>query len=73
MITESNLLIRIEKFCLAADISPTTFGVKCMNDPNFVGNLHDGREVRTKTRARVEKFLTLDPKKPLPRRKKPHD
>ncbi len=54
---ENELLLRISKFCHAERISKTAFGIQAMKDPRFILDLERGREVRRKTRQRLEAFM----------------
>lgn len=51
------LLSIIETFLAKYGMDPTVFGKNAMNDGNFVGDLRSGREVRRRTRERVERFI----------------
>ena len=51
------LLRIIERFLAKYGMDPTVFGKNAMNDGNFVGDLRSGREVRRRTRERVERFI----------------
>jgi len=41
--TVKELLIEIEAYCARSQMTPTAFGKRAMNDPNFVHRLRDGR------------------------------
>jgi hypothetical protein len=51
------LLARIEKHLKARRMPPTRFGREAVGDPCFVFDLRDGREPRSKTIARVLRYL----------------
>ena len=51
------LLQRIEKHLKEHRIPPTRFGREAVGDPRFVFDLRDGREPRSRTTARVMRFL----------------
>jgi hypothetical protein len=51
------LLVRIEKHLKARRMPPTRFGREAVGDPCFVFDLRDGREPRSKTVARVLRYL----------------
>jgi len=51
------LLESVERFLADSGMEPTTFGEKAMNDGNFVRDLRNGREVRRRTREKVERFI----------------
>lgn len=53
-----SLLIRINRCLLATNMPPTKFGRLAINDPRLVKDLRRGRELRARTRARVEALLT---------------
>lgn len=56
--TPEALLARIEAFLKARDdYSASRFGKDAVGDPNFVGDLREGREPRRKTIERAESFL----------------
>ena len=51
------LLADIDKFCVESGMSRSAFGDKAMNDPRFVFDLEAGRELRRKSKQRVEDFM----------------
>lgn len=51
------LLPRIELYLKVTRTTPTRFGRDCLGDPNFVGNLREGREPRRSTERRVLQFI----------------
>ena len=51
------LLQRIEKHLRVRRMPPTRFGREAIGDPCFVFDLRDGREPRSKTIARVVRYL----------------
>ncbi len=51
------LLQRIEKHLRARRMPPTRFGREAVGDPKFVFELRDGREPRSRTVARVLRYL----------------
>lgn len=57
MPTHRPLLQLVERFLREQDMPPTRFGRLAMNDPGFVEDLRNGREVRAKARSRVEHFM----------------
>ncbi|GAN66876.1 hypothetical protein AA0481_0597 [Acetobacter orientalis NRIC 0481] len=64
MVTEPDpILPAVEAFLAREGISPTSFGKNAVNDPAFVRDLREGRELRKKTRDRVFAFLA-HPKMP---------
>ena len=52
-----SLLHRINRYLDATKMPPTRFGRIAVNDPRLVGDLRRGRELRERTRARVEAML----------------
>lgn len=64
------ILPAVEAFIAREGISPTSFGKNAVNDPAFVRDLREGRELRKKTRDRVFAFLSHPklPKRPTPAR-----
>lgn len=51
------LLTTIERFLAESGMDPAVFGKNAMSDGNFVRDLRNGREVRRRTRERVERFI----------------
>jgi hypothetical protein len=51
------LLRQIELHMRATRMSPTRFGREAVGDPNFVSNLRDGREPRSRTAQRVIEYI----------------
>jgi hypothetical protein len=52
-----NLLTEIEGFCERHRMSVWDFGEAVLKDRPFVGQLRDGREVRSKTAAKCREFM----------------
>ena len=52
-----SMLRKIERFLRATDMPPTKFGRLAINDPRLVGDLRNGRELRTGTAARIDASL----------------
>jgi len=52
-----SLVWKIERFLRASGMPPTTFGRRAINDPQLLGDLRNGRELRPETAARIEAFL----------------
>ena len=48
---------RIELYLRRNRMSPTRFGREAVNDPRFVSDLRNGRELRENTVARVTDWL----------------
>lgn len=51
------LLRRIEAFLKATRMPPATFGRRAVGDANFVFDLKNGREPRSKLSRKVETFI----------------
>lgn len=51
------LLVEIENFLDASGMSPTAFGSEALNDPPFVSQLRQGRDVKVSTVDRVRAFI----------------
>ena len=51
------LLLRIERYLRSTDTPPTRFGREVVGDPNFVFDLRNGREPRSRTIERVSSYL----------------
>lgn len=52
------LMVEIDRFLRHTNMPPTTFGRRAINDPRLVHDLRCGRELRPRTVARVEAFLS---------------
>lgn len=57
MSTPADLLMRIDEFLEATGMAPSSFGQAACSDPSFIADLRAGREPRSATRRRVEKFM----------------
>jgi len=55
------ILGKVERYLRTHGIPATKFGRLAVRDPRLVGDLRNGRELRAKTLARVEAFLTAPP------------
>lgn len=53
----SSLLQTIETFLTKHGLQPTTFGREALNDPSFVFDLRNGRDLRRSTEDRVRIFI----------------
>lgn len=53
----ADLLRDVLDFCARKPMPPTAFGMAALGDPNFVRNLQEGRELRSKTMRRVVDFI----------------
>ncbi len=58
------LLHRIERHLKATRMPPTRFGREAVGDPKFVLQLRDGREPRSKTVARVLRYIEQNQQEP---------
>ena len=52
-----NILDIIETHLAATGEAPTAFGIAVMNDPRFVSDLRNGRDVRQKTIRKVVAYI----------------
>lgn len=55
--TKSEFLKSIERFLEEYRLTPTSFGMNAIKDPNFVFNLRNGRECREETQKKVLEFM----------------
>ena len=55
-----NLLNRIERYIARHGTSATRLGREVMNDPSFVRQLRNGRELRPETVARISAWLAAN-------------
>jgi hypothetical protein len=55
-----NLLLRIQRYLRETGTSASRFGRDVLGDPNFVGDLKNGREPRRGTVQQVVKYLDAD-------------
>lgn len=60
------LLSRIDAYCAAHELSPSTFGRKAVNDGKFVDRLKSGKTITLQTLSRVDRFMATPPG-PLPK------
>ena len=51
------ILVDVEKFLQAAQMTATAFGQKALNDPTLVHELRNGRECKRRTRARILEYI----------------
>lgn len=59
---DHDLIARIEGFLSASRMSPTAFGRKVGNDGDLLADLKGGRELRRKTREKIEAFIASESK-----------
>ena len=56
--TETQSLLReIEAFCAGADMSPSYFGKRAVNDGKLVKRLRDGRQITMAKAEAVRRFI----------------
>jgi hypothetical protein len=69
-----DMLTIIQRYLRRTGMPATKFGRLAVNDPRLVGDLRNGRELRSDTRARVEDFIIHHPFPPpsAPRGRQPH-
>jgi len=58
--TPDPILAEVEAFLLSADMTPTAFGHRALNDPTLVHELRRGRECKRATRARILDFIQAE-------------
>jgi hypothetical protein len=51
------LITLVDRHLRRTRTPPSRFGRDALGDPNFVFNLREGREPRSRTRRRVEAFI----------------
>jgi hypothetical protein len=54
------VLLAVEEFLQAADMTPTAFGQRALNDPTLVHEMRKGRECKRATRQRILEFITAE-------------
>jgi 2,4-dienoyl-CoA reductase-like NADH-dependent reductase (Old Yellow Enzyme family) len=52
-----NVTSRVERLLRTTGIKPTQFGRRVLNDPRFVHDLRNGRQLRPETEARLSAWL----------------
>lgn len=62
------ILGKVERYLRKHGMPATKFGRLAVRDPRLVGDLRNGRELRSRTLARVEAFLAEPPSPPEARR-----
>ena len=55
------LMVKIDRYLRQTNMRPTTFGRLAIKDPRLVHDLRRGRELRPRTVARIEAFLSGRP------------
>jgi len=55
--TARELLAEIERFLHRHDMNPTTFGIDCMNDGNYLSRLRRGRTPTLQTIDKVRAYI----------------
>ncbi len=58
------ILSKVERYLRKHGMPATKFGRLAVRDPRLVGDLRNGRELRVRTLARVEAFLSAPPPAP---------
>lgn len=61
MSTPAEFCQAVEGYLQASGLSPSTFGTKAAGDPNFVFNLRGGREPRSSTVDKIERYMHDNP------------
>jgi hypothetical protein len=61
IITDTDLLDRIDAFLAAQDMAPSRFGLEAMGDGALVSQLRSGRSLTLKNAARVIAFMSQYP------------
>ena len=56
-----SLMVKIDRYLRHTNMTATRFGRLSINDPRLVHDLRRGRELRPRTAARVEAFLSGQP------------
>lgn len=56
--TDADMLAKIEAFCAANDLPPTTFGRLAVGDGNLVPGLRRDRSMTLRTGQRVIEFMS---------------
>ena len=56
--SDAEILERIEKFCEANNLPPSTFGRLALGDANLIPNLRTGRSLTLKSAQRILDFIT---------------
>lgn len=57
IITDAELLGRIEAFLERAEMAPTRFGREAMREPSFIESLRNGRSLSLRNANRVLQFI----------------
>jgi len=58
IITDEELLQRIEAFLERTDMAPSRFGREAMREPSFIESLRNGRSLSLKNANRVLRFMS---------------
>lgn len=51
------MMIEIDRFCKRHDLTPSQFGRRAVNDPNFIARWKRGSEPKPRTLKRVRAFM----------------
>lgn len=54
------VLAEVERFLSSAQMTPTAFGQRALNDPTLVHELRKGRECKRATRAKILEFIEAE-------------
>lgn len=57
LISDAEMLERIEAFCERHDIGTAAFGRAAIGDPSLVGNLRKDRSLTLRTANKIEAFM----------------
>lgn len=58
-----NLLKHIKAYCAAAEMKPSVFGLKAVNDGKLVSRLEGGGECLPRTGAKILRYIAQNPPK----------
>ena len=58
------LLTKIKAYCAAAEMKPSVFGLKAVNDGKLVSRLEAGGECLPRTSKKVATFIAENPPQP---------
>lgn len=58
IITDAELLTRIEAFLERTEMAPTRFGREAMREPSFIESLRNGRSISLRNANRLLRFMS---------------
>lgn len=61
--TRENLLLQIEDFLAASQLTASEFGKIVLNDPAFVCRLREGKDMRLSTADKITAFIAANRRK----------